>query len=45
LAGEVAAGPAQFAQANLELLGLLDRVSFQPVMQGAIGGQPGQAIG
>jgi hypothetical protein len=41
----MAAGPAQFARAPLELLGLLDRVGFQQVMQGAVGGQPRQAIG
>jgi hypothetical protein len=45
LAREMAAGPAQLAQAHLEFLGLLDRVGFQQVMQGAIGGQPRQAIG
>ena len=45
LAGEVAAGPAQFAQTDLELLGLRDGVGFQQVMHGLIGGQPRQAIG
>ena len=45
LAGEVATGPAQLAQTDLELLGLLDGVGFQQVMQGSIGGQPRQAVG
>ena len=41
----MAAGPAQFAQTDLELLGLRDGVGFQQVMQDLIGGQPRQAIG
>jgi hypothetical protein len=45
LAGEVAAGLAQLAQTKLELLSLRDRVGVQQVRQGAIGGQPWQALG
>lgn len=44
LAGKVAAGPAQLAQGHLELLGLLDGVGFQQVVNSAIGGKPRQAI-
>ena len=43
-AGEVTAGPAQLAQADLQALRLGDGVSFQQVMQGAVGGQPGPPI-
>ena len=45
LAREVAAGPAQFAQGDLELLRLLDGMGGQQVMEGAVGGQPRQAVG
>jgi hypothetical protein len=41
LAGEVAAGPAQFAQTDLELLGLRDGMGLQQVMQDLIGGHGG----
>ena len=44
LAGEVPAGPAQFAQAHLELLRLRHGVGFEQVVQGAVGRQPRQAI-
>jgi hypothetical protein len=44
LAGKVAAGPAQLAQGHLELLGLLEGVGFQQVVDSAIGWKPGQAV-
>jgi hypothetical protein len=44
LARKVAAGSAQFAQVDLELLRLGHGMGFQQVVQGAIGGQPGQAV-
>lgn len=44
-AGEVTTGPAQFAQRDLELLGLSDRVCFEQFVQHPIGRQEGQSVG
>jgi hypothetical protein len=44
-AGEMSAGPAQFAQGDLQLLGLVAVVTLEQVMDGRVGGDKGQAIG
>jgi len=44
-ADEMASGAAQFAQGDLQLLGLLDRVTVQQVVDGQVGGNEGQAVG
>ena len=41
----MAAGPAQSAQSNLEVLGLLNGMGRQQVVDGLIGGDKGQAVG
>lgn len=45
LAREVAAGAPEFAEADLELVGLLDGVGLEQVVHGAIGGKKREAIG
>jgi hypothetical protein len=44
-AGKMLGNAAQFAQANLELLGLLDGMTLQEIMDSRIGGYEGQAVG
>jgi len=45
VAGEMATGPPQFAQSDLELLGLLHGMGTEQLMDRLIGGHKGQAVG
>ena len=45
LAGEMTAGPAQLAQGHLELLGLGHGMRLEQVVEAAIAGEKGQAVG
>jgi len=45
LARQVSAGPPQLPQTNLKLVGLLDGVGVEQVMNGAVAGKKRQAIG
>ncbi len=43
--GEMASGAAQFTQSDLEVLGLLNGVTGQELVDGHVGGNEGQAVG